>query len=114
MSKLNHERRRDEQAWIFDWVVKETGRVQNFEYDKRELPSTVRSYAMIPKHVGRQGVHREAVARAPEAAGHTTTANAVYAQAVNRYHTAQHCIHMDDSEEKLHWYGRMAAYLVKF
>jgi hypothetical protein len=66
MSKLPHDRRRDDQSWIFDWVVKESGRVQNFEYDKRELPAAVKNYAMIPKHMGRQGLHRETVGRAAE------------------------------------------------
>ena len=27
------ERRRDNQQWMLDWIVKTTGRVQNFAYD---------------------------------------------------------------------------------
>ena len=30
-------RRRDARQWILDWVVKMTGRVQNFERDERIL-----------------------------------------------------------------------------
>jgi pimeloyl-ACP methyl ester carboxylesterase len=110
MSKLHHERRRDDQSWIFDWIVQETGQVQNWDRpESRGLPREVRNYAMIPKHVGRQGLHREAVARAAEKAGHTQTAIAAYQQAIMSYHTAQHSIYTDDSEEKIRWYGRLAA-----
>lgn len=109
MSKLNHERRRDEQAWIFNWIVQQTGSVQNWDRpESRGLPTSVRNYAMIPKHVGRQGLHREAVARAAERAGHTSTAIAAYQQAIRSYHTAQHSIYVDDSEDKIRWYGRLA------
>jgi dienelactone hydrolase len=109
MSKLNHERRRDDQAWIFDWIVQQTGQVQNWDRpESRGLPRAVRNYAMIPKHVGRQGLHREAVARAAERAGHHETAMAAYQQAISSYHTAQHSIYVDDSPEKIRWYGRLA------
>jgi pimeloyl-ACP methyl ester carboxylesterase len=109
MSKLRHERRRDDQSWIFDWVVQQTGQVQNWDRpESRGLPRAVRNYAMIPKHVGREGLHREAVARAAEAAGHNATAIAAYQQAIGSYHTAQHSIYEDDNPEKIRWYGRLA------
>ena len=109
MSKLRHERRRDDQSWIFDWVVQQTGQVQNWDRpESRGLPRAVRNYAMIPKHVGREGLHREAVARAAEAAGHKATAIAAYQQAIGSYHTAQHSIYEDDNADKIRWYGRLA------
>lgn len=109
MSKLHHERRRDDQAWIFDWIVQETGQVQNWDRpESRGLPRAVRNYAMIPKHVGREGLHREAVARAAEKAGHRETAMAAYQQAIMSYHTAQHSIYVDDSPDKIRWYGKLA------
>ena len=44
-----HERRRDNQQWMLDWMVKTTGRVQNFAYDYRTVPREVKSYRMIPR-----------------------------------------------------------------
>ena len=38
---MRTERRRDNQQWILDWMVKTTGRVQNFANDERELPAEV-------------------------------------------------------------------------
>ena len=43
-----HDRRRDNQQWMLDWMVKTTGRVINFEYDEREVPSHVRSHLPCP------------------------------------------------------------------
>jgi pimeloyl-ACP methyl ester carboxylesterase len=106
--RLSHERRRDEQAWVFDWVVKQSGRVQNFEYDTSDMPSEVKSYVMVPKHAGRQGSHREAIALAADEAGHTTTARELYWQAILSYTIAQHAIYEDDNHEKIKWYGRLA------
>jgi pimeloyl-ACP methyl ester carboxylesterase len=33
---------------------------------------------------------------------------AAYQQAISSYHTAQHSIYVDDSEDKIRWYGRLA------
>ena len=45
--------KRDGQQWIFDWMIKETGKVFHFQPDGRgRLPRTVRSHDMIAKHVG--------------------------------------------------------------
>lgn len=106
--KLSHERRRDDQSWILDWIVKNTGRVQNFAYDDRDFPTEVKSYAMIPKHMGRQGIHQEAIARGAERAGHFDTALESYWRAVNSYHFAQHAVHYDDHPTKLRWYQRLS------
>jgi pimeloyl-ACP methyl ester carboxylesterase len=115
MGKLHHERRRDDQSWIFDWVVAQTGKVQNWDRpESRGLPRAVRNYAMIPKHVGRQGLHRENVARAAEKAGHVQTAMAAYQQAIASYHTAQHAIYVDDSDEKIRWYARLAECFARY
>jgi len=105
--RLVHERRRDDMQWIFDWIVKETGRVQNLAYDERDVPPEVKSYHMIPKHMGKQGIHREAIARQAEKAGHRDTALDSYWRAVNSYAYAQHCVYYDDHPEKLRWYQRL-------
>ena len=105
--RLVQERRRDDQQWMLDWMVKTTGRVQNFGYDEHDLPPQIKSYAMIPKHMGKQGMHREAIAKAAERAGHKETAIEFYWRAVNSYHQAQHAVHYDDHPVKLQWYRRL-------
>ena len=83
--RLQHERRRDDQQWLFDRMVKETGRVQNFAYDERDLPPEVKSYHMIPKHMEKRGMHQEAIARGADAMGHRETAVEAYWRAANSY-----------------------------
>jgi hypothetical protein len=53
---------RDRQQWIFDYVVKETGRVFHWDGDVRVLPASVKSHAQISKHVGRIAQRMERVA----------------------------------------------------
>jgi hypothetical protein len=74
--------KRDNQQWVLDWLVKTTGRVQNFANDERDLPPEVKSYRMIPR------------ARA----GHIDTARQLYRRASQVYHEVQHSIF----EDKLH------------
>lgn len=95
------ERRRDNQQWLLDWLVKTTGRVQNFANDERTVPPEVKSYRMIPRVLYKQARHYEEIARAAEAAGHTDTARQVYWQASGVYREAQHAIFEDDNEEKI-------------
>ena len=95
------ERRRDGQQWILDWLVKTTGRVQNFANDERQLPPEVKSYRMIPRVLFKEASHYEKIARAAEQAGHTDTARQLYRRASEVYHEAQHSIFDDDNEEKI-------------
>ena len=45
--------RRDDQKWVFDYIIKETGKTFHFQPDGRgRLPRTVRSHDMIARHVG--------------------------------------------------------------
>ena len=44
---------RDGHQWIYDWIVKETGRVFHWDEEGRELPGTVKSHGQISKHLGR-------------------------------------------------------------
>ena len=104
--RLQQERRRDDQQWIFDRIVRETGRVQNFAYDERDLPPEVKSYHMIPKHMGKRGMHQEAIARAADRMGHRATAVESYWRAANSYFYAQHSIYYDDHPEKLRLYQK--------
>ena len=103
---MNLKRRRDAQQWVLDHMVKTTGRVQNFASDARQLPPSVKSYAMISKIVGQHGLHEEAIARAADASGHRATAVHAYAKAILSYIEAQHSIFEDDNPEKIYWYSR--------
>ena len=100
-------RRRDNQQWILDWIVKTTGRVQNLEYDERTVPEEVKSYRMIPRHIGKHAAHLERIARAAEAAGHQATAPDVYYQAARAYHEAQHAIFADDEKRKMYYHSKL-------
>ena len=101
------ERRRDNQQWLLDWMTKTTGRVQNFAYDKRELPSEVKSYRMIPRISERYGRAAESLAREAEAAGHVETARQLYQVAYTHYHAGQHAIFEDDNPEKIYLHGKL-------
>lgn len=95
------ERRRDNQQWILDWLVKTTGRVQNFANDERQVPAEIKSYRMIHRVLFKEAHHIETIARAAEAAGHTDTARLLYRQASETYREAQHNIFEDDHAEKI-------------
>lgn len=103
---MKTERRRDNQQWILDLMVKQTGRVQNFGNDERDVPPEVKSYRMIPRVLAKQARHAEAVARAAEQAGHTDTARLAYAKASEIYAHAQHAIFQDDNQEKIHLHAK--------
>ena len=104
---LNLERHRDRQQWILDWVLKTSGREQNFEADGRRFPSEVKSHDMIPRVMYRRGLHREHLARAAEERGHAETAVDLYYRAVEDYHLGQHAIYQDDDDEKLYICSRI-------
>ena len=101
------ERERDNQGWIYDLMVKMTGRTHNFAYDQRDLPPEVKNYAMIPRTMERQGRHIEKLAQAAEAAGNRETALALYCRALQPYHIAQHAIYRDDDQEKIYLHGKL-------
>jgi pimeloyl-ACP methyl ester carboxylesterase len=95
-------RRRDNQQWMLDWVIKTTGRVQNFAYDNRVIPPEVKSYAQIHRVVDKHARHVVAIAEAAVKAGHTQTAAELYWAASEHYREAQHTIFEDDNPEKIY------------
>jgi pimeloyl-ACP methyl ester carboxylesterase len=101
------ERQRDNQQWVLDYLVKTTGRTQNFFDDGRTVPPEVKSYAMIHRALGKEGAHREAIARHAEAAGHRQTAREAYWLAVEAYREAQHAIFEDDNQHKIHYWSKV-------
>jgi hypothetical protein len=98
--------KRDDQQWILDWLVKTTGRVQNFANDERDLPPEVKSYRMIPKVLYKEALHIETIAKSAEAANHIDTARQLYRRASQIYHEAQHSIFEDDNPEKIFLHGK--------
>ncbi len=104
---MSIERERDNQSWVYDLMVKMTGRTHNFAYDHRELPPEVKNYAMIPRVMEKRARNVENIARAAEAAGHRATAAARDQRAIPPYHVAQHAIYRDDDQEKIYLHGKL-------
>src|SRR5690606_29795658 len=78
---------RDQQKWVFDGVIKETGKVFHFQSDGRgRLPRSVRSHDMIAKHMGQAARRTERLAQAESEAGHRETALELYYKATLQYH----------------------------
>ena len=99
---------RDRQQWIFDYVVKETGRVFHWDEATRQLPESVKSHAQISKHLGRIGQRLERIACEEEAAGHTATAFELYYRASSTFAAAQHPV-LETNDEKRYLHGRCLA-----
>lgn len=93
--------RRDTQQWILDYLIQETGKVFHFQSEGRgELPKSVRSHAMISKHLGQKAQRIEALARIELDAGHRETALDFYFEATYAYGRAQHPIFELNEEKK--------------
>ena len=92
---------RDDQQWVFDWVIKETGRVYHFQPDARgDLPTSVRSHAMISKHVGLAARKMERLAESEALAGHPETALDFYFRASLQFMAAQHVVFATNDEKR--------------
>jgi pimeloyl-ACP methyl ester carboxylesterase len=107
LKNMSLQRRRDNQQWILDWMVKTTGRDRGFFYDTRSLPPSAKSYAMIPREMEKQARHKETMAKAAEEHGHLRTARELYQRAAIDYHWAQHALPYDDHPEKVYLYGKL-------
>lgn len=105
--KIPHDRQRDNQQWILDWVVAHSGRVINYEYAERELPGYVKTYAQAPKALGKRAAHKEAIADKAREAGHDRTALFTYQEAIFDYIQAQHSIFEDDHPFKMDYHARL-------
>jgi hypothetical protein len=102
---------RDGQQWIFDWMVKETGKVFHFQSDGRgRLPRSVRSHDMISKHVGQAAMKLERLALVEADAGHRETALELYYQAALQFLDAQHVVFETNDEKRFLHGGLMRCY----
>jgi dipeptidyl aminopeptidase/acylaminoacyl peptidase len=105
--------RDDALQWELDRAISETGRVQHFFSSSRKLPASVKTHAMISKHLARPAQRLERLADAEAAAGHELMAAELYYDASARYAEAQHTIFENSAEkQKLHGaslrcYGRL-------
>ncbi len=103
--------RRDDQQWVFDYIIKETGKTFHFQPDGRgRLPRTVRSHDMIAKHVGMAARRSERLAQAEADAGHRETAMELYYQAALQYADAQHVVFETNDEKRYLHGGLMRCY----
>ena len=100
-------RRRDAQQWILDYVLKESGEVQNFEAEGRRYPEGVKNYRMIGKLMGERAAHAESIARNAEAHGARKSAEDMYWRAAEIYRLGQHAIFEDDHPVKERLYAGM-------
>jgi cephalosporin-C deacetylase-like acetyl esterase len=92
--------RRDGQAWVYDYVLQQTGRAIQFQGDLHGwLPKTVRQHDMISKHIGLAGMRLEALAREELEQGHGETAMELFYEAAGTFANAQHTI-LETNEEK--------------
>jgi alpha-beta hydrolase superfamily lysophospholipase len=106
---MTQERQRDSQQWMLDWMIKTTGREQNFQYDERRFPPDAKTYRMIPRVMFKHGAKKERIARAADERGHAQTAISLYHEAVEDYRHGQHAIFEDDNPEKQYIHDRMSA-----
>jgi pimeloyl-ACP methyl ester carboxylesterase len=104
---IRNVRERDNQQWILDYVVRESGEVQNFEHEGRRYPEAVKNYRMIPKLVGEQAAQIESVAQQAKARGYRKSAEQLYWLAVEKYRLGQHAIFEDDHPVKINLYAGM-------
>ena len=107
MDSVKLERRRDSQQWIFDWIVKETGRTHCLEFPGRIVPEEVKTHDMIPKVMLKKGMDIERIAREADEAGDICTARGMYFMAICQYHLGQHAIFRDGDDNKIYIHERI-------
>jgi dipeptidyl aminopeptidase/acylaminoacyl peptidase len=98
---------RDNQQWVFDYVLQDSGRTYHWwTGEGRTLPESVRSHAMVSKHLGRLGLAKEADAQSKNDAGDERAALELYWSATRDLIKAQHHI-FELSAEKHFLYDSM-------
>lgn len=85
--------------WVWDLAIQQTGRIQHF-FESRQLPQSVKTFAMVSKHLGKSAARLERLAEAEAAAGHRLTALEYYVDAAGTYSKAQHNVFRIDTEKQ--------------
>ena len=83
-------RGRDGQQWIYDYILKTTGRAVHFEMDGRNLPIQAKSIRMVSKHLAGEAEHAEFLAKEADKRGDIVSARGLYRIASEKYREAQH------------------------
>jgi len=83
-------RDRDGQQWIYDYILKTTGRAVHFEMDGRNIPAQAKSIRMVAKHLAREAEHAEGLAQEADKRGDIVSARGLYRIASEKYREAQH------------------------
>jgi dipeptidyl aminopeptidase/acylaminoacyl peptidase len=93
----------DRLQWAWDLAIQQTGRVQHF-FEPRQLPASVKTFAMASKHIGRGAARLERLGVAEAAVGHRRTALEYYFEAAAGYSRAQHNV-LTVNAEKTYLHG---------
>jgi pimeloyl-ACP methyl ester carboxylesterase len=83
-------RERDGQQWIYDWMLKTTGRAVHFEMDGKNIPGQVKSLKMAAKYLSKEGERSEKLAMASLGVGDIISARILFRQASEHFREAQH------------------------
>ncbi|MFC2022008.1 alpha/beta hydrolase family protein [Chloroflexota bacterium] len=103
--------RRDTQQWVYDYLIQQTNKTYHWMGDgPGNLPKSVRSHAMISKHLGRQAQLVEVFAETELAAGHRESALELYFDAAHLFSRAQHPIFELNEEKKFLYAGLRRCY----
>lgn len=94
-------RKKDNQQWLLDYLIRTTGRTHCFEIDGRFIPEGVATHDQIPTACYRKAIKMEQVARAAHKEGDYITARDIYHSCAYLYHLAQHAIFTDKNPDKL-------------
>ncbi len=83
---------KNNQQWIFDYLIRSTGSSAHWEYSANVLPAEVKQWDMIYKAMEKHAGRYEEVAKKAEAAGHFQTAWELYSRAAEDYYSGQHTL----------------------
>lgn len=93
-------RRKDNQQWLLDYMIKTTGRTHAFDIDGRFIPEGVANHRQIHAACYKKAGAMEKLARLAEADGDLITARDIYHAAAAIYHLGQHSIFTDSDPNK--------------
>jgi pimeloyl-ACP methyl ester carboxylesterase len=91
--------RSDSQQWAWDLAIQQTGRVQHF-FESRQLPQSVKTFAMVSKHLGKAAARLQRLGEAEAAAGHRLTALEYFVEAAAGFARAQHNVLEVNAEKR--------------
>jgi pimeloyl-ACP methyl ester carboxylesterase len=101
---------RDNQQWIFDYVIQQTGLTYHWWGEERSLPPEIRSHAMISKHLGLRAIEKEQEAARIAADGDRDAALRAYVAAAHGFLRAQHPVFELNAEKQFLYDGLQRCY----